>query len=100
MGRFKHLFLAMVAVAGLLLGGCGSDNNTIVVAPYNGKFIYANNDATVNSVSGFAIRANGTLVELAGSPFCNRRSRCTGLLCRQQDRTCSLQEASLRVERR
>jgi 6-phosphogluconolactonase (cycloisomerase 2 family) len=69
MGRFKLFFLALVAVASLLLGGCGDDNNTIVVVPYNGKFIYANNDAAVNSVSAFAIRSNGTLVELAGSPF-------------------------------
>ena len=68
MGRFKHLFLAMVAVAGLLLGGCGSDNNTIVVVPYNGKYLYVNNDGAANAVSGFAIKADGTLVELAGSP--------------------------------
>jgi len=69
MGRFKHLFLAMVAVAGLVLGGCGSDNNTIVVVPYNGKYLYVNNDGAANAVSGFAIKANGALVELAGSPF-------------------------------
>ena len=69
MGRFKHLLLALIAVAGLVLGGCGSDNNTIVVVPYNGKFLYVNNDGAANAVSGFAIKANGSLAELAGSPF-------------------------------
>jgi 6-phosphogluconolactonase (cycloisomerase 2 family) len=69
MRNVKHLFLAMVVVAGLLLGGCGDDNNTIVVVPYNGKFLYVNNDAATNAVSGFAIKANGTLEHLAGSPF-------------------------------
>jgi 6-phosphogluconolactonase (cycloisomerase 2 family) len=69
MRSFKHLFLALVAVAGMLLGGCGDDNATIVVVPYSGKFLYVNNDAATNAVSGFAIKANGTLEHLAGSPF-------------------------------
>ncbi len=79
MGRFKHLFLVLMAVAGLLLGGCGSDNNTFVVAPYNGKYLYVNNnsgDTSVspfvnlpNYVSGFAIKSDGSLESLPGSPF-------------------------------
>ncbi len=70
MKRFKHLFLALMVVAGLLFGGCGSDNNTIIpIVSDNGKFLYVNNDGTANAVSGFAINANGTLVELADSPF-------------------------------
>ncbi len=99
MGRFKHLLLAIMAVAGLVLGGCGSDNNTTLVVPYNGKFMYANNDAVVNSVSGFAIKANGTLVELAGSPFLTGGAGFAGrILCRKQDSAGHVQEASVRVE--
>ncbi len=69
MRSVKHLFLAIIAVTALILGGCGDDDDTIVVLSYNGKFLYVNNSATENAVSGFAIRANGALVELAGSPF-------------------------------
>jgi len=68
MRTLKQLFLAVLAVSALLLGGCG-DDETIIVVPYNGKYLYVNNDATANAVSGFAIRANGALVELTGSPF-------------------------------
>ncbi len=78
MGRFKHLFLAMVAVSVLVLGGCGSDNNITPVFSYNGKYLYVSNDGTANAVSGFAIKANGTLVELAGSPFLTGGAGATG----------------------
>lgn len=65
----KHLLLAILAVSAFMLGGCG-DDETIIIVPYSGKFVYVNNNAdTANYVSGFAIRANGTLAELAGSPF-------------------------------
>lgn len=69
MRGMKFFFLAMVAVAGLILGGCGGDNETYPVISYNGKFLYVNNCGTTNTVSAFAIKANGTLEELAGSPF-------------------------------
>ena len=69
MGRFKLFFLALVVVAGLLLGGCGDDNDTIVVLPYNGKYIYATTDSAPNYVAGFAIKADGSLESLPGSPF-------------------------------
>jgi len=78
MGRFKLFFLALVTVAGLLLGGCGDDNDTIVVVPYNGKYLYVNNDGAINAVSGFAIKANGTLEELVGSPFVTGGAGTTG----------------------
>jgi len=70
MRGLKYFFLAMIAVAGLLLGGCGDDDNNIIVVPaYNGKFLYVNNDAATNVVSAFAIQGNGTLEHLPGSPF-------------------------------
>lgn len=69
MRRFRHFFLAMVAVAGLLLGGCGDDDTTVVILKPSGKYLYVNNDAAVNYVSGFAIQKDGTLVELDGSPY-------------------------------
>lgn len=69
MGKFKHLFLVMVAVAGLLLGGCGSDDANIVILNPSGKYLYVNNDAEVNYVSGFVINRDGTLTELEGSPY-------------------------------
>lgn len=68
MREFKFCLLVMVAVAGLLLGGCGGDDETYII-PYGGKFLYVNNDSDANAVSAFRIRANGTLEEIAGSPF-------------------------------
>jgi 6-phosphogluconolactonase len=59
----------MVTVAGLLLGGCGNDDATVVILKPSGKYLYVDNDATVNAVSGFAIQKDGTLVELEGSPY-------------------------------
>ncbi len=69
MRRIRNYFLAMVAVAGLLLGGCGSDDATVVILKPSGKYLYVNNDAAANAVSGFAIQKDGTLVELDGSPY-------------------------------
>jgi len=69
MRRFRYFFLAMVAVAGLLLGGCGDDDATVVILKPSGKYLYVNNDAATNYVSGFAIQKDGTLVELEGSPY-------------------------------
>lgn len=65
----KQLLLAILAVSAFMLGGCG-DDETVIIVPYNGKFVYVNNNTSItNYVSGFAIRSNGTLAELAGSPF-------------------------------
>jgi len=48
-----------------------TQNFTLTVATFvaPGKYVYTNNDAITNSVSGFSINADGTLTELAGSPF-------------------------------
>jgi len=69
MRALKHLILAVLAITALMLGGCGGDDDTIIIVSNSGKYLYVNNDAATNAVSGFAIRANGALVELAGSPF-------------------------------
>lgn len=69
MRGLKHLLLAMVAAAGLLLGGCGDDETLIVVPTDFAKFLYVNNDATINAVSGFVIQGDGTLQHMPGSPF-------------------------------
>lgn len=70
MRGLKQLFLAVVVIASLLLGGCGSDDNyPIIIVPYAGKFVYVNNDGGANAVSAFAIQGNGSLLEVTGSPF-------------------------------
>jgi hypothetical protein len=61
-----YVFLAIVAVTVMLLSGCGDDN---YVSIYTGKYIYANTDSTPNNVAGFAIKADGSLESLPGSPF-------------------------------
>jgi 6-phosphogluconolactonase (cycloisomerase 2 family) len=67
MRKSRYLFLVLAALACLLVGGCGDD--PAPVAKSNGKFLYVNNNAAANFVSAFTINADGTLVEITGSPF-------------------------------
>lgn len=69
MRAVKFFLLAMAAVVGLILGGCGGGNDSYPIIAYGGKFLYVNNDAAANAVSAFRIKANGMLEEIAGSPF-------------------------------
>ena len=46
--------------------------------PYNGKFLYVNNNGVPNIVSGFAIKSNGTLERTGGSPFVTGGDGSTG----------------------
>jgi 6-phosphogluconolactonase len=71
MGKFSYFFLVLVAMACLLVSGCGGDNPTYIpVIKPSGKFLYVNNDTDTNNyVSAFTIKSDGTLQEMAGSPY-------------------------------
>lgn len=69
MRGIRNFLLVMMSAAGLLLGGCGSDNPAATNPKPSGKYLYVNHDASTNYVSGFAIQTDGTLVELTGSPY-------------------------------
>jgi hypothetical protein len=66
MSKLMYVLLAIVAVTVMLLSGCGDDN---YVSIYTGKFVYANTESAPNYVSGFAIKADGSLESLPGSIF-------------------------------
>jgi hypothetical protein len=67
MSKLMYVLLAIVAVTVMLLSGCGDDNNYVSI--YTGKYIYANTESAPNYVSGFAIKADGSLESLPGSIF-------------------------------
>jgi hypothetical protein len=67
MSKLMYVLLAIVAVTVMLLSGCGGDNNYVSI--YTGKFVYANTESAPNYVSGFAIKADGSLESLPGSTF-------------------------------
>jgi hypothetical protein len=67
MSKLMYVLLAIVAVTVMLLSGCGGDNNYVSI--YTGKFVYANTNSAPNYVSGFAIKADGSLESLPGSLF-------------------------------
>jgi len=71
MGKFSYFFLVLVAMACLLVSGCGGDNTSYIpVLKPSGKFLYVNNDTSTNNyVSAFTIKSDGTLEEMAGSPY-------------------------------
>lgn len=70
MKKMRWIFLALAALACLLTTGCGGDDATYFPIVSSSKFVYVNNNTdTTNYVSAFAIKAGGTLEELAGSPY-------------------------------
>lgn len=71
MRKLSYFCLALATLACLLISGCGGDDTTayIPIIKTSGKFVYVNNDAATNYVSAFAINTDGTLEELADSPY-------------------------------
>ena len=69
--RNKFFSVGMTVFLMLLISACTPGNGPGPQAPAAapGKYVYVNNDASTNYVSAFSINADGTLVQLAGSPY-------------------------------
>jgi 6-phosphogluconolactonase (cycloisomerase 2 family) len=67
MRRLSVAILSLALVAGMAL--VGAVPVASAAAPANPLFLYAVNDGVANSVSAYAIRHDGSLAEIAGSPF-------------------------------